>query len=440
MDKNLPLITIIGRPNVGKSTFFNRMIKTRKAIVDTQEGITRDRIYGKMDWSGKEINIVDTGGFISDDGGIFNAAIREQIRIAVAESNLILFIVDGRAEPTAGDRELAQLVHNSSKPCILVVNKCDHSRDDKNIYQWYEFGIAEIVPISALTGRSTGDLLDIVVKKLNFASDVKSQSAESEMRIAIVGMPNVGKSSLTNTLLQREQSIVTPIAGTTRDSIDSQLVWHGHTVTIVDTAGMRKQSKVSDSIEYYSSLRAREATESANIVLVLIDAEKGFCRHDKTIIEYVLQKGKGLVLIVNKWDLIKKDSSTLYEFKREIPQKFKVLNHYPVLFISALTRQRISSVLETAWEVFVARKKRISTKELNNWLKKAVDSHPVPAVHGKLIQLKFVTQVHFNPPVFAIFSNYPKLVPMSYKRFLQNELYKQFNFFGVPIKLSFRKK
>ena len=440
MDKKLPLIAIIGRPNVGKSTFFNRMIETRRAIVDAQEGITRDRIYGKMDWAGKEINIVDTGGFISGEGDNFNAAIREQIRIAVAESNLILFIVDGREEPTASDRELVQFVHNSGKPCILVINKCDHSEYDKSIYHWYEFGIDTIIPISALTGRATGDLLELVIEKLNFASDVKSQSAESEMRIAIVGMPNVGKSSLTNALLQREQSIVTPIAGTTRDSIDSQLVWHGHTVTIVDTAGLRKQSKVDDPIEYYCSLRAREATESANIVLVLIDAEKGFCRQDKTIIDNVIQKGKGLVIIVNKWDLIKKDSSTLYEFKRKISEKFKALNHYPILFISALTRQRISSVLQAAWQVFEVRKKRISTKELNNWVKKVVASHPVPAVHGKLIRLKFVTQVHFAPPVFAVFSNYPKLIPISYKRFLQNELYKQFNFIGAPLKLSFRKK
>ena len=438
MNKKLPLIAIIGRPNVGKSTFFNRMIKVRKAIVDAQEGITRDRIYGKMDWGGHEISIVDTGGFIPDNADIFNAPIRNQIKQAVVEADLILFIVDGREDATSSDRELAQIIHDTGKNCILVVNKCDYKDLEENVYQWYELGIETIVPISALSGRSTGDLLELVIEKLDLSNPIVLKDDNDNMRIAIVGMPNVGKSSLTNALLQKEQTIVTPIAGTTRDSIDSHLTWYGKDITIVDTAGMRKLSKVTESIEYYSTLRARQATESAHVVLVLIDAEKGFCRQDKTIIDYVIQMGKGLVLVVNKWDLIEKDSSTMSEYKREIAGSFKSLSHYPLMFISALTHQRVSSVLDVAWNSYEARRKRINTKLLNEWLVKTYAAHSVPAIQGKQIKLKFITQVHAEPPVFAIFCNYPKLISTSYRRYLENELYNQFNFSGVPVKLSFR--
>jgi len=438
MNKKLPLIAIIGRPNVGKSTFFNRMLKSRKAIVDAQEGITRDRIYGKMDWEGHDINIVDTGGFIPNDAEIFNAPIRNQIKQAVEEADLILFIVDGREDATSSDRELAQIVHDIGKKCILVLNKCDYKELEENVYQWYELGIETIVPISALSGRSTGDLLEIVIEKLDLINPGSDQVNDDSMRVAIVGMPNVGKSSLTNALLQKEQSIVTPIAGTTRDSIDSQLVWYGKNITIVDTAGMRKLAKVSESIEYYTTLRARQATESSDVVLILIDAEKRFCRQDKTIIDYVIKMGKGLVLIVNKWDLVEKNSSTMSEYKREIAGSFKTLGHYPLMFISALTHQRVSSVLDVAWNVYEARRKRINTKILNEWLAKTIAAHPAPSTQGKSIKLKFITQVHAEPPVFAIFCNYPKLISTSYQRYLENELYNQFNFSGVPVKLSFR--
>ncbi len=278
----------------------------------------------------------------------------------------------------------------------------------------------------------------MVIEKLDYKHQALTEEDEDNMRIAIVGMPNVGKSSLTNALLQKEQSIVTPIAGTTRDSIDSHLIWYGKDVTIVDTAGMRKQAKVSDSIEYYATLRAHQATEAANIILVLIDAEKGFCRQDKTIVDYVIKMRKGLVLIINKWDLIEKDSSTMSEHKREISMGFKALNHYPLMFISARSHQRVSSVLDVAWEVFEARRKRINTKELNEWLTKTEAAHPVPAAQGKLIKLKFITQVHAAPPVFAIFSNYPKLISTSYQRYLENQLYEDFKFTGVPLKISIR--
>ncbi|MCJ7801350.1 MAG: ribosome biogenesis GTPase Der, partial [Candidatus Marinimicrobia bacterium] len=316
--------------------------------------------------------------------------------------------------------------------------KCDHSGLDETIYKWYELGIETIVPISALSGRSTGDLLDIVIEKLDIIHQDSIETDEDNMRIAIVGMPNVGKSSLANALLQKEQSMVTPIAGTTRDSIDSQLVWYGKNITIVDTAGMRKHTKIAESIEYYSILRARQATESADIVLLLIDAEKGFCRQDKTITDYVIEMSKGLVLIVNKWDLIEKNSSTMSEYEREIAGTFKSLSHYPLMFISALTKQRVSSVMDVAWNVYEASRKKINTKILNKWLEKTVAIHPTPSAQGKVIKLKFITQVHAQPPVFAIFCNYPKLITTSYRRYLENELYNQFDFSGVTVKLSFR--
>jgi len=438
MNKKLPLVAIIGRPNVGKSTFFNRMIKSRKAIVDAEEGITRDRIYGKMEWEGRELNIVDTGGFIPDDADIFNKPIRNQIIEAVDEADIIIFIVDGREDITASDRELGQIIHNSGKNCILVLNKCDHAGYDVNVFQWYELGIETIVPISALSGRSTGDLLELIFQKIDIKSSDQEKVDENSVRIAIVGMPNVGKSSLTNALLQKEKSIVTPIAGTTRDSLDSHLLWYGRNITIVDTAGMRKLAKVTESVEYYSMVRAKQSTESADVVMVLIDAEKGFCRQDKTIIDYIIKMGKGLLLIVNKWDLIEKDSGTMSEYIRTISGDFKTLSHYPILFISALTRQRVSKVLDVAWNVFELTHKRINTKELNEWLENTIRSHPVPASQGKSIKLKFITQVHSNPPVFAIFSNYPKLISTSYRRYLENELYEHFNLQGVPIKISFR--
>lgn len=438
MNKKLPLVAIIGRPNVGKSTFFNRMIKSRKAIVDAQEGITRDRIYGKMEWGGRELNIVDTGGFIPDDADIFNKPIRNQIIEAVDEADMIIFIVDGRENITASDRELGQIIHNSGKNCILVLNKCDHPGYDENVFQWYELGIETIMPISALSGRSTGDLLELIFQKIDISTSDQDQIDENSVRIAIIGMPNVGKSSLTNALLQKEKSIVTPIAGTTRDSIDSHLVWYGRNITIVDTAGMRKLAKVTESVEYYSMVRAKQSTESADVVLVLIDAEKGFCRQDKTIIDYIIKMGKGLLLIVNKWDLIEKDSGTMSEYIRTISGDFKTLSHYPILFISALTRQRVSKVLDVAWNVYELTHKKINTKELNVWLEKTIRSHPVPASQGKSVKLKFITQVHSNPPVFAIFSNYPKLISTSYRRYLENELYEHFNLQGVPIKISFR--
>ncbi|MEA1881022.1 MAG: ribosome biogenesis GTPase Der [Candidatus Marinimicrobia bacterium] len=435
-----PVIAIVGRPNVGKSTFFNRMLRQKKAIVDAQEGITRDRIYGEMEWVGHNLTFIDTGGYIPEDVDIFNSAVRRQAQAAVAEADLILFMVDGREDPTASDRSLAQFVRESGKKAIMMVNKCDTLEADKQINGFYELAIDPIQPISALTGRFSGDLLDLILVELNIKGVKATEDEDEGMRLAIVGMPNVGKSSLTNALLQKEQTIVTPIAGTTRDSIDSYLKYFGKTITLVDTAGLRKRSKVHDNIEFYSTVRTHRAIEHSHVALVLIDAEKGFGKQDKSIVDYVIKKGKGLVLLVNKWDLLEKDTHTVKEFTEEIAFQFRSLMHYPILFISALTKQRISKVLGVAQNVFETRKKSISTSKLNKFMHYLVIQQSPPAIQGKVINLKYMTQVHVAPHLFVIFTNYPTLIPTSYKRFIENQLREKFDLMGVPVRISFRRK
>ena len=435
-----PLIAIVGRPNVGKSTFFNRVLKQRKAIVDSQEGITRDRIYGEVEWVGHYMTFIDTGGYIPEDIDIFNNAVREQAQEAISEADLIIFMVDGREYPTASDKTLAQFVRESGKKTIMAVNKCDDLESNKQINGFYELAINPIVPVSALNGRLTGDLLDTILKELNLKEIKSIEKNKKGMHLAIVGMPNVGKSSLTNALLQKEQSIVTPIAGTTRDSIDSYLKYYNKTITLVDTAGLRKRSKIDDSIEFYSSVRTQRAILNCDVSLVLIDAEKGFTKQDKTIIDDVIVKGKGLVLIINKWDLIEKDTQTMKNFTDEIEYEFKSLSHYPLLYISALTKQRVSKVLKIANKVFNSRKLTIKTSLLNKFLQKSIKRQSPPATQGKVINLNYMTQVSAAPHLFVIYTNYPKLIPVSYKRFIENQLREEFDLLGVPIRISFRKK
>jgi len=435
-----PVIAIVGRPNVGKSTFFNRMLKQKKAIVDAQEGITRDRLYGETEWVGHHLTFVDTGGYIPEDLDVFNKAVREQAQAAVSEADLILLMVDGREDPTASDKTLAQFVRESGKKAILVVNKCDNLETDVQVHGFHELAIEPIHPVSALTGRLSGDLLDLILKELNLSGIKPVEEKEAGMRLSIVGMPNVGKSSLTNALLQREQSIVTPIAGTTRDSIDAYLKYYGQTITLVDTAGLRKRSKVSDNIEFYSNVRTQRAILNSDVTLVLIDAEKGFSKQDKAIVDDVIKKGKGLVFIVNKWDLVDKENHTMKDFTDEIAYQFKALSHYPILFISAKTKQRVSKVLGLAQAVYEAREKTISTAKLNNFLQKLLRQQSPPATRGKVINLKYMTQVNAAPHLFVIFTNYPKLVPQSYRRFIENQLRETFDLMGVPIRISFRRK
>jgi len=431
-----PAIAIIGRPNVGKSTLFNRLVEKRKAIVDAKEGITRDRIRGTLDWENRLYDIVDTGGYIPDDVDVFNAAVREQAELAVVEADFILFLVDGKADPTASDKDLAKLVRKSGKPYMLVVNKCDTLETDDRQFRFHELAIEPMVTISALNGRLTGVMLEQITAVLNPA--MAKQDEESYMRLAIVGMPNVGKSSLTNALLQKEQTIVTPIAGTTRDSIDTAFTWYEKTIVLVDTAGLRKRAKVSDNIEFYSNVRTHSAIENANVSLVMIDAEKGFGKQDKAIVDLVIRKGKGLVLLVNKWDLVEAETNTMAEMKKEIQWQFKGLDDYPILFISALTRRRVSNIMKIADQVHQARQQKIKTKLLNEFLRETIKKMAIPAVKGRLIRIKFINQVRTAPPLIVCHTNYPKLVPVNYRRYLENQLRETFDFSGVPIKLSFR--
>ena len=433
-------IAIVGRPNVGKSTFFNRLLKQRKAIVGSEEGITRDRIYGEVEWSGHILTFIDTGGYIPEDVDVFNSAVRDQALAAVSESDLILFMVDGKNDPTASDKSLAKLIRHSGKKFILAVNKCDSLNHDEQVYQFHQLGIDPVYPVSALNGRLTGDLLDSILEKLEINTPAEINEHEDGMRVAIVGMPNVGKSSITNSLLQKDQAIVTPIAGTTRDSIDSKLKYYNKLITLVDTAGLRKKSKLDDNIEFYSNVRTRRAIIGADVVLVVIDAYKGFTKQDKSIADEVINKGKGMAIIVNKWDLIEKETNTMRDFTVEMSLQFKSLSHYPVLFISAKTKQRISSILKIANQVYDLRLTNLGTSDLNKFLQNILKLQPPPATKGKAISLKYMTQVSSAPHLFVIFTNYPKLIPSSYKRFVENQLRESFNLEGVPIRLSFRRK
>ena len=436
---SIPVVAIVGRPNVGKSTFFNRVLRQRKAIVDPQEGITRDRVYGETEWAGKRISLIDTGGFIPEDVDIFNAAIREQAKLAMGEADVVLLMVDGREDITSSDQVLAQAVRESGKPHILVVNKCDNMNQDDRAHGYHELGIEPVLPMSALSGRLTGDVLEAVAEKMKLSerSDIEEKSAD--LHLAIIGMPNVGKSSLLNALLQKEQTIVTPIAGTTRDSIDTKLKWYGKDIILVDTAGLRKKSKITDAVEFYSTVRTKRSVDKCDVALVLIDAAKGFNKQDRSIIDQVLKTGKGLVIVVNKWDLIEKDTHTMNETRVTIREQFPKLDDFPILFVSALTRQRVSGLLKKAFSIYENYNREISTKKLNTFLENAIKMRSVPAEKGKLIRMKFIKQVSSAPPLFACYANYPKLIPTHYKRFMENQLREVFNFEGVPIRFSFRK-
>tara|TARA_B100001996_G_scaffold323679_1_gene268938 strand:- start:1174 stop:2490 length:1317 start_codon:yes stop_codon:yes gene_type:complete len=436
----VPLIAIIGRPNVGKSTLFNRLLSNRQAIVDQREGITRDRIYGETEWCNQPLKFIDTGGYIPDDFDIFNTAVREQAQEAILEADMILFLVDGKEDITSSDESLAKLVRESNKRNLLVVNKCDTLKSDNQINQFYKFGLNTPLPVSALNGRYSGDILDAIISKLNLKGEISQKNDDYIFNLSIVGMPNVGKSSITNALLNKKRTIVTSIAGTTRDAIDSHLRWYGKNITLVDTAGLRRLAKIKDRIEYYSIVRTKSAIMKSQVVIVMIDAVKGFGKQDKNIVDLVIKNGKGLVVVVNKWDLIRKKTNTMKDYSEEIRYQFKLLHNYPILFCSAKDKKRIHKILETAWNVFKRTKTVISTRKLNQSLEKILKINPPSSDKGKAVKIKFATQVSNEPLVIAFYVNYPKLVKESYKRYLKNQVRKYFDFEGVPLKLSFRKK
>ena len=434
-----PTIAILGCPNVGKSTLFNRLVGRRQAIVDETAGVTRDRIYGSLEWAGRGFHLIDTGGYLADSGDMLESTIRRQADMAGKEADLILFMVDSQVGITPDDRGLAERLRKLNKPVILVVNKVDDVAHEPRVMEFYEFGLSNPLPIGASSGRGVGDMLDAALEKLSGAW--KDEEALTDaIGLAIVGVPNAGKSSFLNAVLKEEKAIVTPTPGTTRDSIDSYIRYMGHTLRLIDTAGLRRKARISDAIEYYSTVRTLRSIDECHVAIVIIDAERGFHTQDCQIMSQVMKQGKGLVAAVNKWDAIEKDTGTTGRWIESMRAACKPLEHIPLVFISVHHNQRVWKTLQVALGIYDQTTRQISTPELNRFLEDAVKYLPPPAVQGKRIQIKYAAQVHRQPPLFAFFCNHPRLIPVSYRRYLENRLRDRFGFDGVPIKLSFRQK
>ena len=431
------IVAIVGRPNVGKSTLFNRLIERREAIVDDLSGVTRDRLYGHCEWNGRTFSVIDTGGYVKDSEDIFEKEIARQVVIAIEEADVIIFMVDVLAGLTDLDSSVADLLRKSEKPVFVTANKVDIHERILDAYEFYNLGLGEIYSISAINGSGTGDLLDEIVKVL---PEDKNAEEEDLPRITIVGRPNVGKSSLTNVLVGEERNIVTDIAGTTRDAINTRYNKFGFDFMLVDTAGVRKKSKVNEDLEFYSVMRAIRAIENSDVCLLMIDASVGFEAQDQNILNLIRKNKKGIVILVNKWDLIDKTTNTLKEYQKSIMKKIAPFNDIPILFISALTKQRVHKVIETAMAVYENRTQRIPTARLNEAMLQAIEDYNPPSVKGKYIKIKYVTQLPTPTPVFAFFANLPQYIKEPYKRYLENKLRENFNFTGVPIVLVFRNK
>ncbi len=436
--KHLPVVAIIGRPNVGKSTLFNRIVQSRNAIVDKEEGITRDRKYENVEWNGKFFTLVDTGGYIQKKSDVIDIAIREQVKYALEEASIILFMVDARDGIVAADEIIVKMVRESSKPAILIVNKIDTNEMEPLTNEFYRFGFQEIHSLSALAGRKIGDMLDQIVDVIGTIKNHNDEN-ENNIRVAIVGCPNVGKSSITNRLLGKKASIVTDVPGTTRDSIDSKMRFNGRDFILVDTAGLRKKSKIKERVEFYSTIRTRRALDSSDVVFVVTDAKEGFRKQDQQIIEEVITSGKSLIVIVNKWDLIEKNNNTLYDTKKMMIYKYASLKDYPILFVSAKTNQRVSSMMKECEEVFYAWSQKYSTSRINTIIENASSQLSPPAVRGKHIKLKYGTQIGIRPPRICIYCNFPQLIPASYKNFLENQFRIGLDLSGTPLKLQFKR-
>jgi GTPase len=433
-----PLVLIVGRPNVGKSTLFNRLTKSTDAIVDDTSGVTRDRNYGDVEWNGKHFSVIDTGGYVPNSEDLFETAIREQIEIGLDECEAILFVVDGRVGLTPIDKDIANILRKSSKPSFILVNKSDTPNFEITKTDFYSLGMKNIYDVSALNGRNLGNLLDDLMSHVNFSDE---EVDETRLRLAIIGKPNVGKSSLVNSLLGYDRSIVTNIPGTTRDSIDSVLKYYGEEIVLVDTAGLRKKSKVKENLEFFSNVRTYKALWSCDVAILLLDSNLGVNNQDQKIIQEAVRRRKGLILAVNKWDLIEKDTHTAKEYTDDIMDKLGSIDFVPVVFISALTKQRIFKLIEMAKKIFIERDKKIPTSELNDVLLPIIERTPPPASpNGKEIKIKYITQVGDHYPIFMFFANEPKFIPEHYRRFLEKTIRKHFGFEGVSMTLSFKEK
>ena len=431
-------VAIVGRPNVGKSTLFNRLIGERKAIVDDQSGVTRDRHYGVSDWNGKEFNVIDTGGFVANSDDIFESAIRRQVEIAIDEADAIVYVVDVLTGITDLDDAVAAMLRKVQKPIFVAVNKVDNHKREIDAAEFYSLGFEHLYNISSLSGSGTGELLDAI------ADIVPDQHINDDLKdipkIAILGQPNVGKSSLLNALLGEERNVVTDIAGTTRDTIDTRFTKFEKDILLIDTAGIRKKKKVHEDIEFYSVLRAIRAIDECDVVLLMIDAAMGLEMQDIKILNLAQKKRRGVVILVNKWDLLQKESNTAKIYKEDILQRIAPNNDIPVLFISVLEKQRVLKALDLALEVYQNRSKRISTSKLNEVMQKAIEKNHPPTYRGNYVKINYVTQLPTRTPQFAFFSNHPKQVKQPYKQYLENQIREHFDFTGVPIDVFMRKK
>ena len=432
------IVAIVGRPNVGKSTLFNRLLEKREAIVDSTAGVTRDRHYGKSDWNGVEFTVIDTGGYEVSTDDIFQEEITKQVELAVDEATSIIFMLNVEEGLTDTDIEMHEMLRRSGKPLYIVVNKVDSVKEDLAATEFYQLGIEKYYSLSSATGSGTGDLLDDIVK--DFPTVDYKDPFEGLPRITIAGRPNVGKSTLTNALLDMERNIVTDIAGTTRDAIETLYNKFGHQFVLVDTAGMRKKSKVKEDLEFYSVMRSVRAIEHSDVVIIMVDATQGWESQDMNIFGIAQKNRKGIVILVNKWDLVEKSTNTMRDFERQIKEKIGQFQDIPILFVSALTKQRILKAVDTAMEVYENRKKKIKTSKLNEVMLPIFESSPPPALKGKYIKIKYCVQLGTPSPQFVFFCNLPQYVKEPYKRFTENQLRKHFGFTGVPIEVYFRQK
>ena len=431
------IVAIVGRPNVGKSTFFNRLIQRREAIVDAVSGVTRDRHYGKCEWNGREFTLIDTGGYVVGSDDVFEAEIDKQVKLAIDEADAIIFMVDVESGVTGMDEEVASLLRKVKKPVLLAVNKVDNSKRNANAVEFYSLGLGDYYTIASINGSGTGELLDALIEVL----PVKEEQAESDLpRFAVVGRPNAGKSSFINALIGEERYIVTDIAGTTRDSIDTKYNRFGFEFNLVDTAGIRRKSKVKEDLEFYSVMRSVRAIEHCDVAILVVDATRGFEGQDQNIFWLAAKNKKGIVILVNKWDLVEKDTQTTKQFEAKIRSEIEPFTDVPIIFISVLNKQRIFKAIETAVEVYNNRKNRISTSKLNDTMLDIIKQNPPPGYKGKYVKIKFCTQLPTPTPQFAFFANLPQYVKDPYKRYLENKMREIFNFHGVPIVIYFRKK
>lgn len=431
------ILSLVGRPNVGKSTLFNRLTQTKEAIVDSVSGVTRDRNYGKADWCGYEFSVIDTGGYVVGSDDIFESEIRKQAALAIDESDVIVLLVDGREGLTPLDEEVAQMLRKSKKPFYLAVNKIDSPSNYLDYTEFYALGMENIFPISAVSGSGTGDLLDEVVKHFSKEENVQ---LEDSPKITIVGKPNVGKSSIINTFLGYERHIVTPIAGTTRDSIFTRYTGFGFDFYLIDTAGLRKKKKVEEDLEFYSVMRTIRAIENSDVCILMCDASQGFDAQDLNIFSLAARNRKGIVVVMNKWDLVEKDNKTHKQYEDLVRQRIAPFTDVPIIFTSVINKQRIYKVLETAIEVHKNRSRKISTSELNDVMLPIINQTPPPMNKDKVIRIKYVTQLKTSFPAFAFFCNLPQYVKDSYKRFLENQIRERWNYSGVPMEIYFRRK